>query len=269
MERRTYIDLSKAPNRGYLEHGKYNWWFDADEPNAFQMFDLDGFYSNRYYNEDHAHPLVVGVIVAALLAAARDLSGREVATVLDLGCGQGQFANAFLNAELDVTAVEGSKAGVARAIQRGMPPERMHRHDLRLPLQLDRKFDIVMCTEIAEHIETPFSSQLINTIAEHSDICWFSSERPDTNAGHLHHSNEQPDIFWINLFRFYGFRPLPISFDIRLPATTKVEEFCRSQAMLRGSYVFMRTDEDLSGKQAAMQVTMEDAGSLSAHLIPS
>ncbi|MEO2006817.1 MAG: class I SAM-dependent methyltransferase, partial [Candidatus Poribacteria bacterium] len=250
--------------RGYLPHSTHNWWFDADEADAFEMFDLDGFYSNRYYRADHVHRLVVEVIVTALLAVVRDTLGRDVHSVLDLGCGAGQFTKAFLDGGIDTTAVEGSKAGVARAVQRGVPGSRLLRHDLRLPLRLERRFDMVMCTEIAEHIEPPFSSQLIHTISEHSDVCWFSSEPPGTNQDHLHHCNEQPDVFWINLFRFYGFQALPISIDVQLQEGSTVEQFCREQAVLRGRYVFIRSEEDLSGQQAAVLVSADETGALSA-----
>jgi SAM-dependent methyltransferase len=269
VQRRKYIDLSDPSNDGYLPHATHNWWFDADEPNAFEIFDLDGFYYERYYSDDHVHRLVVGIIVACLLEAGRDVSGRDVGAVLDLGCGQGQFTRALLAAGADVTAVEGSEAGVARALELGTPADRLHRHDLRLPLHLDRRFDIVMCTEVAEHIETPFSSQLIQTIGEHSDVCWFSSEPPGTNQDHLHHCNEQPDIFWINLFRFHGFQPLPIDIDVRVPSSPDVAQFCTDEFVLRGRYVFVRGEEDLSDRRMSLVAVIDEDGALTTHVAPA
>ncbi len=266
MQRSKYIDLSKPNAKGYLEHQKYNWWFDADEPNAFEIFDLDGFYSDRYYDCDHVQPPIVTVIAASLLVAGRDILGRNVESVLDLGCGQGQFTRGLLASGLDVVAVEGSAAGCAAALKRGVPQSRLVRHDMRLPLQLNRKFDVVMCTEVAEHLEPPFSSQLIHTISEHSDVCWFSSERPETNEGHLHHPNEQPDIFWINLFRFYGFQPLRISLNVNMPNNPEMGSLISAEAELRGRYVFVRTDEDLAGREAAILLAFDGQGRVFADM---
>ena len=85
----------------------------------------------------------------ALLAEWLQVSGTDVSSVPDLGCGMGLFTTALLDLGVDVTAVEGSQAGVTRAIERGVPEDRVVRHDLRLPLHLDRTFDVVMCVEVA------------------------------------------------------------------------------------------------------------------------
>ena len=91
-------------------------------------------------------------------------------------------------------------------LERGIPIERIIKHDLRFPLNLNRIFDIVLCTEVAEHIEPPFSSQLILNIINHSKLVWFSFEEPGTNSAHYHHCNEQPEKFWKNLFDFFGYQ---------------------------------------------------------------
>ena len=264
MNRTKYVDLSDPRNKGYLPHQKYNWWFDAHEPHAFEIYDLDGHYSDRYFDGDHVQASVAAVIVVSVLAAGKGALGRDVESVLDMGCGQGHFTHTFLGLGLDVIAVEGSAAGSAAALKRGVPQERLVRHDMRLPLQLDRKFDVVMCTEVAEHLEPPFSGQLIHSISEHCNVCWFSSEPPETNQDHLHHPNEQPDIFWINLFRFYGFQPLRISINVNSTEHPELAKVCSQEAVLRGHYVFVRTDLDLSGREAVISVSVGEGGALHA-----
>ena len=80
----------------------------------------------------------------------------------------------------------------------------------------------------------------------------------------MHHCNEQPDIFWINLFRFFGFQAVPISADVRIPWLTDVEEHSAEQVLLRGRYVFVRGEEDLSGRRASVVVSMDESGETSA-----
>lgn len=172
-----------------------------------------------------------------MLQYGERLHGRPVRSVLECGCAGGWFTEEFLKRGVDVFALEGSKAGVERALSRGIPEERVRRHDLRRPITLGRRFDVAVCTEVAEHVECPFSGQLVQTLVSHADVVWFSFEAPDTNEAHYHHSNEQPEKFWLSLFRFHDYGA------IELPASVKavVQE--------RGTHVFyapsIKVPEDL------------------------
>lgn len=214
---------------GYLGNHQ-NWWFDPSFEHSFSIFDLDGFYEGTYFENDHVGPEVVTNYVDHVLFYGREFLGRDVESVLELGCGGGWFTEEFLRRGLDVQAVEGSREGYERALKRGVPPERLTRHDLRQPLDMGRTFDIAVCTEVAEHIECPFSSQLIANVTRHAKLAWFSFEEPATNAAHYHHCNEQPARFWEQLFRYYGFEPLWLPADVMV----SVE--------LRGNAVFHARD---------------------------
>jgi hypothetical protein len=128
---------------------------------------------------------------------------------------------------IEVFAVEGSSAGIQRARARNIPAGSLRQHDLRRPLQLDRRFDVAICTEVAEHIECPFSSQLVQNLVTHSDVVWFSFEAPDTNEAHYHHSNEQPAKFWLNLFRFFDYNAIELPAEVgRLVGERGTHIFC-------------------------------------------
>ena len=186
--------------------GNQRWWFDPNFAHAFSIFDLDAFYDENYFQVDHVGPEVVKQYVNHVLAFGAELLGRPVESVLEAGCAGGWFTEELVSRGIDVVAVEGTRVGYDRTIARGVPSSRVIRHDLRLPLSLGRTFDMALCTEVAEHIECPFSSQLVQNLVTHSQVVWFSFEEPSTNDAHYHHSNEQPEAFWINLFRFYGYR---------------------------------------------------------------
>lgn len=156
----------------------------------------------------------VRAYVDAVLQYGERLLGRPVRSLLECGCAGGWFTEEFVKRGIDVFAVEGSRAGIERALSRGVPAERLRQHDLRRPLQLGRRFDVAVCTEVAEHVECPFSSQLILNLVSHSDVVWFSFEAPDTNEAHYHHSNEQPAKFWLNLFRFFDYRAIELPAEL-------------------------------------------------------
>ena len=184
------------------------WWWKQGGPGAFEIFDLRNVYPRYYYERDQVSRQFVRPYVTSVLRLATVARGGEegaVPSVLELGCAGGLFTMAFLHRGASIHAVEGVAAGVQRALKRGIPAERLTHHDLRLPLDLRRTFDVVVNTEVAEHLEPPFSSQLVQNIVRHGNVAWFSATEPETRwAGHVQHPNEQPMVFWANLFAFYG-----------------------------------------------------------------
>ena len=191
--------------KGWLG-GNQRWWFDPAFAHSFSIFDLDSFYDENYFKVDHVGPETVTRYVDYVLAFGEELLGRPVQSVLEAGCAGGWFTEELVRRGIDVVALEGTHVGYDKTIARGVPASRVIRHDLRLPLSLGREFDMALCTEVAEHIECPFSSQLVQNLVNHSQLVWFSFEEPSTNDAHYHHCNEQPEPFWVNLFRFYGYR---------------------------------------------------------------
>jgi hypothetical protein len=104
-------------------------------------------------------------------------------------------------------AVDGVNGGIQLCTSKGISPNNLLKHDLRLPLETSKRYDMLFSTEIAEHIEPPFSSQFVHNCVKQSDLVWFSYENDEIdNQNHIHHSNEQPAKFWINLFAFFGYK---------------------------------------------------------------
>ncbi|MGK9369481.1 hypothetical protein ACSSWA_11325 [Melioribacter sp. Ez-97] len=69
---------------------------------------------------------------------------------------------------------------------------------------LNEKFDIVMCTEVIEHIEPFFASKIVDLCTAHADVIWFSSADRNRQP-HYHHINEVSKEVWDNIFAFFGF----------------------------------------------------------------
>jgi 2-polyprenyl-3-methyl-5-hydroxy-6-metoxy-1,4-benzoquinol methylase len=130
--------------------------------------------------------------------------GRPFASVLELGTGGGEITNVFRDRGLDYVAVEGTTPGARRLTAAGHPPERVIAADLRRLEPLGRTFDLVMCTEVIEHIEPFFASRVIELCTRHADTVWFSAADRNRRP-HVHHMNEQDIEVWDNLFAFLGF----------------------------------------------------------------
>jgi len=205
------IEIFKnGEDTGYLGNNQ-KWWFDESFKDSYEIFDLDGFYSEIYFSHDHVNEDHVDNYFLHISNYVKNITGNELSSVMEAGCAGGWFTKKFQDEGIDIIAIEGSKCGVDATIKKGVDKNKIMHHDLRKDFNLNRKFDIVCCTEVAEHIETPFSSQLVYNLIKHSDLIWFSTENPGGNEAHYHHCNEQPNKFWINIFDFfdYGFIEIP------------------------------------------------------------
>ena len=153
--------------------------------------------------------------ISSELGSSPDVAGILIKyynprSVIDIGCGCGIYIKAFHDLGIeDVIGYDGSK----HAIERGLLPAKMIMHDLREPLCINRKYDLCLCIEVAEHIENEYSKQLVETLVNASDIVFFTAAAP--GQGGLHHVNEQPFKFWEEIFRSFGFQKDHLTEEVR------------------------------------------------------
>lgn len=125
----------------------------------------------------------------------------DIGSVADFGCGRGAWLAEWLAAGVeDVQGVDGPYVDADQLL---VPPERFAPHDLESPLDLERRFDLVQCLEVAEHLAPCHAGVLVDTLTHHSDAVLFSAAVP--GQGGKHHVNERPLDFWRRLFRDRGY----------------------------------------------------------------
>lgn len=123
------------------------------------------------------------------------------ASVLDVGCGTGKVIDYLLSKGVpDVVGLEGSRA----AIDAAGHPERIREVDLGVPIDLQRRFDLVYSLEVAEHIHPKSADTFVDTLVRHGDRVLISAARP--GQGGLGHLNEQEPAYWVEKFAGRGFR---------------------------------------------------------------
>ena len=76
-------------------------------------------------------------------------------------------------------------------------------HDLRTPFTLNRKFDLAICLETAEHLPESSSDVLVSNLVSHADRILFSAAVP--GQGGQNHINEQWPEYWEAKFAVHGF----------------------------------------------------------------
>ena len=79
------------------------------------------------------------------------------ATYLDVGSGTGAMVNVARKLGIEAYGVD----------QLPRPEGWLSQHDLRYPLQLGRRFDLVTCIEVMEHIPVEYEGVACDSVASH------------------------------------------------------------------------------------------------------
>jgi SAM-dependent methyltransferase len=122
------------------------------------------------------------------------------ASVLDLGCNTGAWLHQFIkNGVTDVMGVDGDNM----LSELRLPEANFMVADLTIPINLKRKYDLVLCLEVAEHLDQQYADVLIDTAINHSDnVFWSAATVGQTGYNHV---NEQPLEYWIEKFNDRGY----------------------------------------------------------------
>ncbi|HIH37836.1 methyltransferase domain-containing protein [Candidatus Woesearchaeota archaeon] len=152
-------------------------------------------YSKRFYLALHEGSIRSAREVAPIIHSL--LKGKSVA---DVGCGVGSWLLAFQEQGIhDYLGIDHPRVQKEIII----PPEKFYPHDLTRPLRLNRKFDIAISLEVAEHLPKTAASIFVETLTRLSDQIVFSAAIP--HSGGHHHINEQWPTYWAALFKKRGY----------------------------------------------------------------
>jgi SAM-dependent methyltransferase len=130
----------------------------------------------------------------------------ELASLLDVGCGLGAWLQAAREIGIqDVRGIEGPWLDRSKIV---VNPELIQVTDLEQPFSLGRRFDLVICLEVGEHLTPTAASKLVASLVAHGDRVLFSAAIPF--QGGTHHINEQFVDYWVNEFARHGYHPLDV-----------------------------------------------------------
>ena len=163
-------------------------------------------------------------------------------SVVDIGCGDGTWLSIFSkNGVEDILGIDGSY--VTENILK-IPLNCFFPWDLNLELPLEKKFDLAICLEVAEHLLPSSSRTIVKSLIKLSDIVLFSSAIPlQGGNGHL---NEQWPNYWKSLFSDFGYVSIS-SIKTKLWNNPQIEYFYKQNV-----YIFCKP-QVLSQKAALAQ----------------
>ncbi|WP_213741198.1 methyltransferase domain-containing protein [Bradyrhizobium sp. dw_411] len=182
---------------------------------------------------------------AAHFVTTRLSSVLRVRSVMDVGCARGTWLRAWI--KQGVTDVRGVDGAYVDSSQLEVPPDLFVAHDLSEQFKLGRRFDLVQCLEVAEHLPPDTSSSLVATLADHAARYVMFSAAPPGQGGE-YHVNERSYEFWRGLFRQHGF--LPFDFLRPMLANEAAVSF-----WYRYNIVLYVREDAIPGLEAAVSAT--------------
>jgi hypothetical protein len=151
----------------------------------------------RAYYEGHGAPTAESAraivpIVMELLAPT---------SVCDVGCGVGTWVSVFReNGVEDVLGIDSEDVPLDRL---EIPADRFLARDLSEGVELDRRFDLAVSLEVAEHLPPESAPGFVQSLAKLAPAVLFSAALPA--QGGRNHVNEQWPEYWEAQFNGLGF----------------------------------------------------------------
>jgi SAM-dependent methyltransferase len=131
-------------------------------------------------------------------------------SVVDVGCGIGNWMQEFKNRGVpEVFGIDGLHLDKSLFIH---DPVHLVLLDLEKPFRLERRFDVAISLEVAEHLDEAAAKGFVESLCALSDTVVFSAAVP--GQGGQNHKNEQWPSYWRKKFENNGHR----FYDIIRPA---------------------------------------------------
>jgi SAM-dependent methyltransferase len=147
-------------------------------------------------------------------------------SVLDVGCGVGHLMAQLEDRGVDVWGLEGDWLDPSDAL---CSSDVIEVCDLEQPFSVSKRFDMVVCLEVAEHLEPSRAESFVDDLCATSEVVVFSAAIE--GQGGTGHKNEQWQDYWAQLFedRNYVFYDL---FRPQLWADELVHDWFKQNIML-------------------------------------
>ncbi len=162
---------------------------------------------HKYNHEEFTHNLKdPNIIVPEVIKLLNPNS------VVDIGCGLGTFLNVFKRLGVsDILGIDGAWVN-KNLLYKYINPNEFLEWNLEKEIKLDKKYDLVLSIEVAEHISAESSDIFIQNLVNSGKMILFSAAIP--NQGGQNHINEQWLTYWEDKFSNHNlvihdiFRPI-------------------------------------------------------------
>ncbi|MDQ6888073.1 MAG: class I SAM-dependent methyltransferase [Gemmatimonadota bacterium] len=158
-----------------------------------------GVYNREFFTGSERASLDSARVIVPIIA---DLV-RPV-SVVDVGCGEGLWLTVFQ--ECGATDILGLDGSFLDEDLLKIPRERFRPTDLRLPLDVGRRFDLAVSVEVAEHLPESRAASFVADLTSLAPIVLFSAAIP--HQGGVAHLNERWQDYWAERFAAHDYVPI-------------------------------------------------------------
>lgn len=158
------------------------------------------YYTQNFYNNSREGSRSSAEVVLPLVNEV-----VQPRSVIDIGCGSGVWLKVW-SESLKVDDILGVEGPYIKGVPMAIPENKVLLQDLKQPVSLDRRFDLAMSLEVAEHIPDECAETFVQSLTSLSDIIVFSAAL--TGQGGIFHVNEQMPEYWAELFARQGYAPV-------------------------------------------------------------
>jgi SAM-dependent methyltransferase len=160
--------------------------------------------SKTVYSRDFYDGIRVGSRKSAQCVVPLILELVQPKSVVDIGCGDGAWLSVFQQAGVDdIFGADGDYVDRETLL---IPGDRFKAIDLSSSFALDRKFDLAVSLEVAEHLPPASARGFIASLVRLAPLVLFSAAIP--LQGGAHHVNEQWPDYWVALFQPHNYVPI-------------------------------------------------------------
>lgn len=152
-----------------------------------------------------------GCLRSARVIIPMVLQRIEVRTAVDVGCGVGTWTAVLLSCGIDAIGLDGEYIKRSELL---IPQERFLATDLRERVAFEKRFDLAVCLEVAEHLSESRAAGLVADLVRLSPCVLFSAAIPGQTG--TDHVNEQYLSYWIKQFARFEYAV----FDFIRPAVS-------------------------------------------------
>ena len=182
----------------------------------------------KTYSSDFFDSMTKGAMDSAKIVFSELFNFYRPASILDVGSGRGAWTLTFteLVETDDYLALDGAYVKKEELL---VPTDNFKSMELSKPFDLQKKFDLVISMEVAEHLPEKSAKEFVSSLTRHGDVILFSAAIPGQRG--TFHINEQFPEYWESFFNKEGFVAKDCIRD-KIWSNTDVEAWYRQNTLV-------------------------------------
>ena len=151
-------------------------------------------------------------------------------TVVDVGCGRGPWLKAFSDSgSKELVGIDGDWVSQEDMLDKKIKFYSIDLSSNVIKNPINKKFDLAMSLEVAEHLKPEQAITFINYLISFSDTILFSAAF--SGQGGTDHFNERPHTYWAKIFIKNGYLPYDL-FRSKVWENQEIEVWYRQNTFL-------------------------------------